>query len=144
MTALATPYAQTLYEGGVQVKHPGALLANANIPGGTLACNDSGVIKPYTGALVAAGALFLGFPVQTIKETTGSNYTPPASVPFLFRRGCPFICAGKAGDLPVAANIGGPVYMQDNFTCQATLTTGYTAATLLEVRTDGAFVVQLP
>ena len=142
--ALSNAYAQTLFEGGVTVKHPGPLLANANIWGGTLAMNDGGKVKPYTGAGVAGGATFLGFPVQSIKETTGSDYTPPASTPFVFRRGCPFICAGKGGDLPTVSSIGGPVALYDNFTCQATLTSGYTQATLIEIRSDGNFVVQLP
>lgn len=142
--ALSNAYTQTLFEGGTQVKHPGPLLANATIWGGTLAMNDGGKIKPYTGAGVAGGATFLGYPVSTVKETTGSDFTPPASRPFLFKRGCPFICAAKGGDAPTASGIGGPVAMYDNFTAQATLTSGYTQAVLIEVRSDGSLVVQLP
>lgn len=142
--ALTTPFAQPLFEQGVQVKHPGVLLASANVPAGTLAVNSSGKVRPYTAALAVAGAAFLGMSVSSLVETTGSDYTPPTSMPFVFRRGCRMVVSGKAGDLPTAANIGGAVALYDNFTCQATLTASYTQATLLEVRSDGNFEIQLP
>ena len=141
--ALTTPFAQPLYETGHTVKHPGVLLASANVPSGTLAVNSSGKVRPYTAALAVAGAAFLGMSISSLVETTGSDYTPPTSMPFVFRRGCRMVIAGKSGDAPTAANIGGPVALYDNFTCQATLTSGYTQATLVEVRSDGYFEIVL-
>lgn len=142
--ALTTPFAQPLYETGHTVKHPGVLLASANVPSGTLAVNSSGKVRPYTAALAVAGAAFLGMSISSLVETTGSDYTPPTSMPFVFRRGCRMIVSGKAGDLPTSATIGAAVALYDNFTCQATLTSGYTQATLLEVRSDGNFEILLP
>ena len=141
--ALTTPFAQALYETGHTVKHPGVLLASANVPAGTLAVNRSGKVRPYTAALAVAGAAFLGMSISSLVETTGADYTPPTSMPFVFRRGCRMVIAGKSDDLPTAANIGGPVALYDNFTCQATLTSGYTQATLVEVRSDGYFEIVL-
>ena len=139
--ALAQSYAQPLFEHAVEVRSA-VVLASTTLWGGTLACLNSGVATPYTGALVAAGANFLGFPISTIIETTGSTFTAPT--PIVYRRGCKFHCVAKSGDAPVAANIGSLVAMYDNFTAQITLTSGYTQAILLEVNADGSLVVQLP
>ncbi len=139
--ALSASYAQVLFENAVEVRHP-VVKASATLYGGTLACNDSGVARPYTGALAAAGATLLGFPINTIVETTGSDYTPPT--PIVYRRGCPFYCQAKSGDAPGVSQIGGFVALYDNFTAQTTLTSGYVQAILIEVKANGDLVVRLP
>lgn len=139
--ALSASYAQILFENAVEVRHA-VVKASATIYGGTLACNDSGVARPYTGALAAAGATLLGFPLTTIVESTGSDYTLATAA--VYRRGCPFVCNAKSGDAPGVAQIGGFVALYDNFTAQTTLTSGYIQAILIEVKANGDLVVRLP
>ena len=139
--ALAQSYNQPLYESAVQVKLS-TLAASTTLYAGTLCMNDAGVAKVYTAAGVAAGATLLGYPTSTVRNEAGSNVT--LSAPVMFRRGCPMVVAGKGGDVPTAAAVGGPVYLKDNFTVGATLATNDVAVTLLEVRADGKFLIQLP
>ena len=96
MTALAQVFNQPLTENCDIVRHD-TILANTRIYAGTLAINDSGVIKIYTAALYAGGAKLLGFPVTNVFNDTGSNVTD--SRKFAFRRNCPMIVAPKSGML---------------------------------------------
>jgi hypothetical protein len=110
------------------------LLANAVIPMGTAACNDAGVVKPATEALLQGGAFFLGMACDSYIETTGSNITLPMS----FIRGCNvYFDTGKGGDAPVAANLGGPVYVSDNHTIKVTHAGGDQGGTLTDIVPGG-------
>lgn len=63
---------------------------------------------------------------------------------FLFARGCPMLVPlAKAGDAPTAANIGGPISMQQADTVKKTIATRGLVVRLLQIRPDG-YLVFLP
>lgn len=142
MTALAQSYSQPLYEGNVTVKAK-TIAASTTIYGGTLAMNDAGKVKVFTSAGYVAGATLLGFPVSTIANSTASDVTYSSNV-LHFRRRCPMAVNGKAADLPTTSEVGGSVYVKDNFTVGKTDAGSELAVTLLEVNADGTFTILLP
>lgn len=142
MTALAQSYSQPLYEGAVLVKCK-TVAASVTIYAGTLAMLDSGKVKVFTSAGYVAGAKLLGFPVSTIANSTASDVTYSSNV-LHFRRRCPMVVNGKAADLPTTSNVGGPVYVKDNFTVGATDAGSELAVTLLECNADGTYTILLP
>lgn len=142
MTALAQDYNQPLTEGADLYTHT-VLLASTTIWAGTLAMNDSGVVKPYTSAGYAGGATLLGFPTTRLVEESGSNKTYAVnSSPLKFRRNCPFECASDASI--AASYIGKSVYLQDNFTVSTTNSGTDQAVTLMAVLSTSRVVVKLP
>ncbi len=143
MTALAQSYIQPLYEGAVSTKHR-VIAASVTIYAGTLAMNDAGKIKVFTSAGYTGGATLLGFPTTNVVNSTASDVTLSASAPACFRRHTPMVVNGKAADLPTATNVGGPVYVKDNFTVGKTDAGSELAVTLLEVNADGTFTILLP
>ena len=142
MTALAQSYSQALYEGNVTVKAK-TIAASTTIYGGTLAMNDAGKVKVFTSAGYVAGAKLLGFPVSTIANSTASDVTYSSNV-LHFRRRCPMVVNGKSGDLPTTSEVGGSVYVKDNFTVGATDAGSELAVTLLECNSDGTYTILLP
>jgi hypothetical protein len=141
MTALAQVFNQPLTETADIVRHD-TILANTRIYAGTLAINDSGVIKIYTAALYAGGAKLLGFPVTNVFNDTASNVTD--SRKFAFRRNCPMIVAPKSGDAPTLSNVGGTVYLKDNFTVGATDSGTDQPVTMLEYISATQIRIKLP
>lgn len=142
--AIAQAVTQPLYEKAALYKAR-KVAANTTVWPGTLAMNDAGVIKVFTAAGVAAGAKLLGFPVSNVSNATGSTVTETS--PYAFRRGCPMSIAGKAGDLPTESDVGGTVYLKDNFAIGKTMASGDVAVTLLEsteTSTDGNYLIMLP
>lgn len=128
--ALSQSYNQPLFEAASQVKL-GAIAASTTLYAGTLAMNDAGVAKVYTAAGIAAGAKLLGYPTSTHQNSTGSDVALAA--PIMFRRGCPMVVAAKSGDEPDASDVGGNVYLKDNFEAGATDAGTDVAVVLLEV-----------
>lgn len=141
MTALAQVFNQPLTETADIVRHD-TILANTRIYAGTLAINASGVIKIYTAALYAGGAKLLGFPVTNVFNDTASNVTD--SRKFAFRRNCPMIVAPKSGDAPTISNVGGTVYLKDNFTVGATDAGTDQPVTMLEYISATQIRIKLP
>lgn len=140
MTALAQSYNQPLYEAAAQLKLS-TLAASTTIYAGTLAMNDAGVAKVFTAAGVAGGAKLLGFPTSTYTNSAGSDATVS---PMMFRRGCPMVVGVKSGDEPTVANVGGNVYLKDNFTVGATDAGTDVAVVLLEVQSASKVLIKLP
>lgn len=116
------------------------IAASVDIPAGTLAVNDAGSAKVFTSALYVAGAKLLGAANARYTETTGAAVS---GVKLVFRRGTPFECDGKAGDLPVQADVGGLVYVSDNFTVQKTAIVNGLAVVLLKI-SGSVFRILLP
>jgi hypothetical protein len=141
MTALAQNYNQPLYERALQVKHT-VIGASVTLYAGTLCMNDAGVAKVYTAAGIAGGAKLLGFPTSTHTNSVGSNVT--LTQPMMFRRGCPMEVSAKSGDEPTIANVGGNVYLKDNFTVGATDAGTDLAVVLLEVLSASKMLIALP
>lgn len=141
MTALAQNYNQPLYERALQVKH-NVIAASVTLYAGTLCMNDAGVAKVYTAAGIAGGAKLLGFPTSTHTNSTASNVT--LSQPMMFRRGCPMEISAKSGDEPTITNVGGNVYLKDNFTVGATDAGTDLAVVLLEVLSASKMLIALP
>lgn len=141
MTALAQNYNQPLYERALQVKHT-VIAASTTLYAGTLCMNDAGVAKVYTAAGIAGGAKLLGFPTSPHTNSTGSNVT--LTQPMMFRRGCPMEISAKSGDEPTIANVGGNVYLKDNFTVGATDAGTDLAVVLLEVLSASKMLIALP
>ena len=146
MTALASRFTQSISPAGnyrqTKARKVGA---NVDLWEGTLVMLDAGVAKPYTAAGYAAGATLAGFPECTISNATGSVVTQ--ADPNTFFRGCEMTISGKAGDLSTEANVGGPVYLKDNFTVGKTNSGTDQAVTLLEsteTRNDGYYLILLP
>lgn len=142
MTALAQSYNQPLYEAASQVKHT-VIGASVTLYAGTLAMNDAGVAKVYTAAGIAGGAKLLGYPTSTHTNAVASDVTNTA-VPMMFRRGCPMVVNAKSGDEPTIANVGGNVYLKDNFTVGATDAGTDLAVVLLEVLSASKMLIKLP
>lgn len=115
MAATTKPLIQAFDATAVDVKH-GTIDAAAIIPFGTLACNDAGSAKALTDTLMQAGATFLG--VSTA-DYNGANGTSQAML--FLRKTAITLPAGKAGDLPAGANVGGKISAQDNQTAKATI-----------------------
>lgn len=113
--ASTTPIAQP-QQMGAQDVICNSLAASTTIPMGCLAVNDSGVAKNFTDTLYQGGAKLLGVAMATMENPVASTATKR----MLFQRACMVKLAGKAGDLPTAASIGGTVYLSDNNTCKAT------------------------
>lgn len=109
----------------------GVIDAAAVIPAGTLACNDAGVAKALTDTLMQAGATLLG--VST-KDYNGADGTSQAML--FLRKTSITLPAGKGGDLPALANVGGKISAQDNQTAKATITG--TDASLTYLGRDGS------
>jgi hypothetical protein len=104
--------------------------------------NDAGVAKVMTAAGLAGGAKLLGFPTSTYTNSTASNVT--LTQPMMFRRGCPMEVSAKSGDEPTIANVGGNVYLKDNFTVGATDAGTDLAVVLLEVLSASKMLIALP
>lgn len=120
-----------------------SLAANANVPQGTLACNDAGDAKPFTDTLFQAGATLLGFAIgASYLETTGAAATKD----MMFARGCQWIAPyAKAGDVPTLAMVGKAISVQDNQTVKATVGGSDLSVTLYEILPGGAgYRVGLP
>lgn len=128
--ALSQNYNQPLFEAASQVKLD-VIAASTTLYAGTLCMNDAGVAKVYTAAGYAAGAKLLGYPTSTVANSTGSDVTLAA--PIMFRRGCPMVVAAKSGDEPDASDVGGNVFLKDNFSAGATDAGTDLAVVLLEV-----------
>lgn len=141
MTALAQSYNQPLYEAASQVKH-NVIAASVTLYAGTLCMNDAGVAKVYTAAGIAGGAKLLGFPTSTHTNAVASDVT--LTSPMMFRRGCPMVVNAKSGDEPAIANVGGNVYLKDNFTVGATDAGTDLAVVLLEVLSASKMLIKLP
>ena len=127
---LSQNFNQPLYEAASQLKLD-VIAASTTLYAGTLCMNDGGVAKVFTAAGVAAGAKLLGYPTSTHTNTTVSDVTLAA--PMMFRRGCPMVVAAKSGDEPDASDVGGNVYLKDNFSAGATDAGTDLAVVLLEV-----------
>jgi hypothetical protein len=143
MTALAQNYNQPLYERALQVKHT-VIGASVTLYAGTLCMNDAGVAKVMTAAGLAGGAKLLGFPTSTYTNSTASNVTLPPAEIMMFRRDCPMEVSAKSGDEPTIANVGGNVYLKDNFTVGATDAGTDLAVVLLEVLSASKMLIALP
>lgn len=141
MTALAQAYNQPLYEAASQVKH-NVIAASVTLYAGTLCMNDAGVAKVFTAAGVAGGAKLLGYPTSTHTNAVASDVTLPA--PMMFRRNCPMVVGVKSGDEPTISNVGGNVYLKDNFTVGATDAGTDVAVVLLEVLSASKMLIKLP
>jgi len=141
MTALAQNYNQPLYEAASQVKH-NVIAASVTLYAGTLCMNDAGVAKVYTAAGIAGGAKLLGYPTSTHTNAVASDVT--LSQPMMFRRGCPMVVGVKSGDEPTIANVGGNVFLKDNFTVGATDAGTDLAVVLLEVLSASKMLIKLP
>lgn len=116
-----------------------ALAANTTIPMGALAVNDAGVAKNATDTLIQGGAKLLGMAAATYENPTGSTLTKR----MLFFRSTAGTFGGKAGDLPVAADVGGSVFISDNATVKKTDAGSDLAVTLVKI--DGTnYRVRLP
>lgn len=139
--ALSQSYNQPLHEAAVQLKH-NVIAASTTLYAGTLCMNDSGVAKVMTAAGLAGGAKLLGYPTSTQTNSTGSSAT--LSTPMMFRRDCPMVIAAKAGDEPTIANVGGNVFLKDNFSVGATDAGTDTAVLLLEVLSASLMLIRLP
>lgn len=142
MTALSQSYNQPLYEAAVQLKLA-TIAASTTLYAGTLAMNDAGVAKVFTAAGYAGGAKLLGFPTSTHTNSTVSDVTNSAA-PMMFRRNCPMVVGVKSGDEPTASNVGGNVYLKDNFTVGATDAGTDLAVVLLEVLSASKVLIKLP
>ena len=142
MTALAQSYSQPLVKNNVLIKTK-TIAASITVYGGTLAMNDAGKVKVFTSAGYVAGAKLLGFPVSTIANSTASDVTYSSNV-LHFRRRCPMVVNGKSGDLPTTSEVGGSVYVKDNFTVGKTDAGSELAVTLLECNSDGTYTILLP
>jgi len=116
-----------------------ALGANVTIPMGTLAVNDGGVAKVATDTLIQGGAKLLGVSSATYINETGSTL----AVRMLFYRSTAVTLAGKTGDLPTAADVGGTVYISDNNTVKKTDAGSDQAVTLVRIKEVG-YRVRLP
>lgn len=116
------------------------LAASTTVPAGTLALNSAGSVVVFTSALYVAGAKLLGLAHCRYENLTASVVTGKKMT---FRRGCTADLAGKAGDLPLAADIGGTVYVSDNNTVQKTLIASGLAVTLVAIK-GNSYRVQLP
>lgn len=139
--ALSQSYNQPLHESAVQLKH-NVIAASTTLYAGTLCMNDSGVAKVMTAAGLAGGAKLLGYPTSTIINDTASNVT--LTQPAMFRRGCPMVIKAKSGDEPTIANVGGNVFLKDNFSVGATDAGTDTAVLLLEVLSSSLMLIRLP
>lgn len=139
--ALSQSYNQPLHESAVQLKH-NVIAASTTLYAGTLCMNDSGVAKVMTAAGLAGGAKLLGYPTSTIINDTASNVT--LTQPVMFRRDCPMVIKAKSGDEPTIANVGGNVYLKDNFSVGATDAGTDTAVLLLEVLSSSLMLIRLP
>lgn len=128
--ALSQNYNQPLFEAATQVKLD-VIAASTTLYAGTLCMNDAGVAKVMTAAGLAGGAKLLGYPTSTVSNSTGSDVTLAA--PIMFRRGCPMVVAAKSGDEPDASDVGGNVYLKDNFSAGATDAGTDQAVVLLEI-----------
>jgi hypothetical protein len=140
MTALTQPFNQPLTEKADEHFHT-LIDSSVTIFAGTLAMNNAGVIQVYTAAGFAAGATLLGFPTSNVANNTAAQLTIPRT---MFRRGCPMIVAPKSGDAPTLANVGGTVYLKDNFTVGATNSGTDQACQLLEVINASQLKIKLP
>lgn len=139
--ALSQSYNQPLHEAAVQLKH-NVIGASVTLYAGTLCMNDSGVAKVMTAAGLAGGAKLLGYPTSTHTNSVASNVT--LTTPMMFRRDCPMVIAAKSGDEPTIANVGGSVYLKDNFSVGATDAGTDQAVTLLEVLSASLMLIRLP
>ena len=139
--ALSQSYNQPMLETGFQLKH-NVIAASTTLYAGTLCMNDSGVAKVMTAAGLAGGATLLGYPTSTIINDNGSSLT--LAQPAMFRRACAMVIAAKSGDEPTIANVGGSVYLKDNFSVGATNAGTDTAVTLLEVLSASLMLIRLP
>lgn len=133
------PYNQPRYEAAKQVKHT-VLAASTKIPMGTFAMNDGGQVKPFTSAGYIAGAKFLGWANLTYQNTAGSPLTRD---PMMFLTDTPAVASGKSGDMPVLADVGGYIALDDNNTVKKTIITGDKQVLLLELLPNNKFLVQL-
>ncbi len=116
-----------------------SLAASITIPGGTLAVNDGGVAKVATDALIQGGAKLLGVAAATYENPTASTLT----IRMLFYRSTAVTLAGKTGDLPTAADVGGTVFISDNNTVKKTDAGSDQAVTLVRIKEVG-YRVRLP
>jgi hypothetical protein len=140
MTALAQSFNQPLSENATECFHT-SIAASVTIYAGTLAMNDGGTIKVFTAAGYAGGAKLLGFPTSNVVNDTAATKTIPRT---MFRRGCPMIVAPKSGDEPTISDVGGTVYLKDNFTVGATDAGTDLPVTLLEVINSSQLLIKLP
>lgn len=143
--ARTTPYNQPLSPVFDETEHD-TIAASQSVPYGTFAVNDGGEIKKYTQALMAGGAKFLGFAMdQACENTSGVSVTK--TYPYKFRRNTRAEVDGYTGDEPDLANVGGTVYLRDNFSVGKTNPGSCVAVVLLAMNTarnGSRYVVRLP
>jgi hypothetical protein len=139
--ASTKPYNQPRYERASNVKHE-RIGANTLLPDGTLVMNQSGSAVPFTDTGFQGGAKLLGFANETYENTTGAAVDRTSKMMFI--RGQPWECEGKAGDLPLASDVGGLIAASDNLTCKKTIATNDLQVVLLELRPGGKYLVELP
>ena len=107
-----------------------SLATGVLVPAGTFVCNNAGEAQPATDTLMQGGAKFLGVSAATYDNSAGGS---PLTIQMGFIRGAAVYATGKSGDLPVAADVGGPVYLSDNQTVKHTNAGSDYAVTLLEI-----------
>jgi len=102
------------------------VLAGQKILEGTVAMLVSGKVR--AAATGVAGSVMLGIAAGTYDATGAVDVL----VDQLYKRGA-FYLDGLAGDLPVAANVGGLVAIQDNCTVKATIAANDLTVKLLAI-----------
>ena len=125
---------------GYYVAKASVLKASETIPYGNIAMIVGGKIRAALTAV--ANSTLLGMSMQNLAETTGADVTLPQ--PAVFARGQVVYLNGKAGDLPTAADLGGPVYLDTSASVKATPAANDLSLILVDVRADGMFGVRIP
>jgi len=135
---------QPFYQNSVQTRYE-VIAPTTTLYRGNLVMNATGSgASVFTRAGYAAGASLLGFPRETYADNATGIAPLTRSGKICYHRGCPFEADGKSGDLPTTNDIGSLVSMYDESTVCKTPAAGDLKVVLLEVRSGGKFLVQLP
>lgn len=129
MAALTQPRKTTIFRTGKYPMKGRVQLAGTIIYKGAMAMHVNGVFQPAASGV--AGAVYAGIAERTYDcSAQVSNYTWPADQPMEFSREAASV-AGKSGDLPTDANLGGPVYVSTDNEVKATMAANDVSLTLL-------------
>lgn len=119
------------------------LIGATAIPMGVLCMNDGTSVVPFLDTAYEADATtcaMLGYS-QAAYAAAAARTSRDG---FLFARGCPMLVPlAKAGDVPVATDVGKNISMQQADTVKATIAANGLVVKLLQIRPDG-YLVWLP
>lgn len=140
MAAATQEINQPILVGYYTIEHP-TIAANAKVFAGTLCMNDAGAVKP--AATGVAGSLLLGIAQRTTDNAAGGAPLTP-DLPMIFLKGTFGEFDGKAGDLPIAADLGKAVAIEDDSTVKRTFAANDLPVTLVAILGGSRFRVWIP